>query len=157
MKTLTGPLKQLGQATTIAGGATYSVIEIGSHHLTNVTVGLGLDNYLSAAQGRDCTLYLNRGKFLLGLDVDGRSYAIKDGAGASFAAMLLSGFFGILFLAGALANLIDYRYYRGDGTNIVGALFFGVLAFFTVRAFLRNVGVIRGLGTVRSRPGVILV
>jgi hypothetical protein len=156
MNSITGELKMLGKASVFNQGTTYSVIEIGGSHLTDISVSSGLDNYLQSAIGKECTLHLSRGKAIVGVDVDGKSYALKGGSGTAAIACMLAGFFSLVFGLFCLMNFGDLVLGRkGDAGNMFGGLIFGVLAFLAVRAFLRNAAVIRRLGSVRSRPGVI--
>jgi hypothetical protein len=156
MNSITGELKMLGKANVFNQGTTYSVIEIGVKHLTDVSVSSGLDNYLQSAIGKECTLHLSRSKAIVGVDVDGKSYALKGGSGTAAIACILAGFFSLVCGLFCLMNLGDLVIGRkGDAGNMFGGLIFGVLTVFAVRAFVRNAGVIKRLGAVRSRPGVI--
>lgn len=158
MKTVSGQLKRLGDHDYEEHGKTYSVIEIGDEHLTKVFVPKTLDMYLTTSQGRECTLYLNRGRFLFAVNENGRTHALKVGVGLPLVHMLITGFFGFLFLLGFLANVWDGMYTRGGaGLNFMGAMFFAALAFFSLRAFLRSLRVFRDGAEVRALPGAILL
>tara|TARA_Y100001972_G_C7660621_1_gene333158 strand:+ start:3167 stop:3643 length:477 start_codon:yes stop_codon:yes gene_type:complete len=158
MKTVSGQLKRLGEHDYEEHGKTYSVIEIGDEHLTKVFVPKSLDMYLTTCQGRECTLYLNRGRFLFAVNENGRTHALKVGVGLPLVHMLITGFFGFLFLLGFLANVWDGMYTRGGaGLNFMGAMFFAALAFFSLRAFLRSLRVFRDGAKVRALPGAVLL
>lgn len=158
MKTVHGQLRGLGEHNYEKHGKTYSVIEIGDEHLTKVFVPESLDLYLTTSQRRECTLYLNQGRFLYGITNNDRTYAIKDDTASIFVALLLSGLFGFFFLFWFFVNFWDaMRSQREGGLLFMSAMFFGALAFFTVRAFFRNLSVLKDLGKVRALPGAILL
>lgn len=158
MKTVTGQLKGLGEHSYEEHGKTYSVIEIGDEHLTKVFVPQSLDMYLTTSRGRECTLYLNRGRFLFAVKQNGRTHALNVGVGLLLVHMLITGFFGLAFLLGFLANVWDGMYTRGGaGLNFMGAMFFAALAFFSLKAFVRSLRIFRDGGKVRALPGAILL
>lgn len=158
MKTVSGQLKRLGEHDYERHGKTYSVIEIGDEHLTKVSVPKSLDTYLTTSQGRECTLYLNGGRFLFAFTENGRTYALKVGRGVLIMWMLMTGFFGFLFLPLFLSNVWAFMTARGgDGLNFLGALFCGALTFFSLRAFMLTLRTIMDLGKVRALPGAILL
>lgn len=158
MKTVSGQLKRLGEHDYEEHGKTYSVVEIGDEHLTKVFVPKSLDMYLTTSQGRECTLYLNRGRFLFAVNENGRTHALKVGVGLLLVHMLITGFFGFVFLLGFLANVWDGMTTRGGaGLNFMGAMFFAALAFFSLRAFVRSLRIFRDGGKVRALPGAVLL
>ncbi len=82
----------------------------------------------------------------------------KVGVGLPLVHMLITGFFGFVFVLGFLANVWDGMYTRGGaGLNFMGAMFFAALAFFSLRAFLRSLRVFRDGAKVRSLPGAVLL
>lgn len=157
MKTVSGQLTLLGNATRSPNHITYSTIEIDKTNINNLSIGPGLDNYLSTSLGKECTLHINNGS-IIGIDTNGKSYIASVPLAVVLFLAMVAGFFGLIFTGLAFANFVDGMFGRKvDYGNIMGGLLFIVLGLFFWRSTYRNIRTGGNLRKLSKRPGVVKV